>query len=97
MVKMEDPYDLKDRFKKITNSKTQSSTLRFEIVNLGSNEKPQNINRGLELTSQERLSFIRLLKTYKGVIAWDYENLKTYDTSISQHTIHMTSNEKLVQ
>lgn len=51
---MEDLYDLKDRFKKITNSNTQSSTLRFEVVNLGSNEKPQNINLGLNLTSQEK-------------------------------------------
>ena len=35
VVKMEDLYDLKDGFKKITNSKTQISTLRFEVVNLG--------------------------------------------------------------
>jgi len=35
VVKMEDLYDLKDRFKNITNSKAQSSTLRFEVVNLG--------------------------------------------------------------
>ena len=73
---MEDIYDLKDRFKKSTNSKTQSYTLRFEVVNLGSNEKPQNVNLGLGLSSEERISFIRLLKTYKGVFAWDYANLK---------------------
>ena len=52
VVKMEDIYDLKDRFKKITNSKTQSSTLRVEVVNVGSNKKPQNINLGHDLTSQ---------------------------------------------
>ena len=30
IVKLEDLYDLKDRFKRVTNSKLQSSTLRFE-------------------------------------------------------------------
>ena len=69
IVKMEDIYDLKDRFKKVTNSKTQSSTLRFEVVNLGSTEKPQNVNLGLGLSSEETISFIRLFKTYKGVFA----------------------------
>lgn len=34
VVNVEDLYDLKDRFKKITNSKTQSSTMRFEVINL---------------------------------------------------------------
>ena len=66
---MEDIYDLYDKFKKITNSKTQSSTLIFEVVNLGSTEKPKNVNLGLGLSSEERISFIRLLKTYKYIFA----------------------------
>lgn len=94
---MEYLYDLKDRFKKSTNSKTHCSTLRFELVNLGSNEKPQNVNLGLSLSSEEIISFMRLLKTYKGIFSCDYADLKTYDASIIQHTITMTSNEKPVQ
>ena len=35
MVKIEDVYDIKDRFKRVINSKLQSSTLRFELINLG--------------------------------------------------------------
>jgi len=35
VVKVEDLYDLKDRFKRSTNSKLQSSTLNYELVNLG--------------------------------------------------------------
>jgi Mg2+ and Co2+ transporter CorA len=97
VVKLEDLYDIKDRFKKVTNAKLQSSTLRFELVNLGTEAKPQNVNLGLELTSEERFSFIRLLNKYKNVFAWNYEDLKTYDTSIIQHTIPMISDEKPVQ
>ena len=40
VVKIEDLYDLKDRFKRVTNSKTQSSTLRFELLNIGTDDKP---------------------------------------------------------
>jgi len=97
MVKLEDLYDLKDRFKKPTNSKLQSSTLSFELVNLGTDLKPQNINLYLGLTPDERLAFIHLLERYKNVFSWNYEDLKTYDTSIIQHTIPMISNENPVQ
>lgn len=97
VVKLEDLYDIKDRFKQVTNSKLQSSTLRFELINLGTEAKPQNINLRLGLTSEEIFSFIRLLNRYKNVFSWNYVDLKTYDTSITQHTIPMMSEEKLVQ
>lgn len=96
VVKLEDLYDIKDMFKQVTNSKLQSSTLRFEFINLGTESKPKNINLGLVLTLEERFSFIKLLNRYKNVYAWNYDDLKTYDTSIIQHTIPMTSKEKPV-
>lgn len=60
MVKLEDLYDLKDIFKKVINSKLQSLTLTFELVNLGTNIKPQNINLELGLSPDERLASIHL-------------------------------------
>jgi len=59
--------------------------------------KPQNINLGLGLTSKEKSAFYRLLRQYKSVFAWNYNDLKTYDTSIIQHIIPMISDEKPVQ
>ena len=81
----------------MTNSKIQSSTLKFELINLGTSEKPQNINLGLGLRYEERISFIKLFKKYKDIFAWDYLDLKTYDTSIIQHTIPMISDDKPIQ
>ena len=89
MVKLEDLYDLKDIFKRVTNSKLQSSTLRFELINLGIDLKPQNINLGLGISSEEILSFIHLFKKYKDFFAWIYVDLKTFNSSIIQHTIPM--------
>src|SRR5699024_7378000 len=97
VVKLQDLYDLKDKFKKPTNPKLQSSTLRFELVNLGIDLKPQNINLGLGITSDEKSAFIHFLKKYKNVFAWNYKDRKTYDTSIIQHIIPMISDGKLVQ
>ena len=97
VVKLEDLYDLKDWFKRSTNSKLQSSTLNYELVNLGTDTKPQNINLGLGLAPEEKLAYIRLLRQYKSVFAWNYDELKTYDTSIIQHTIPMIDDEKPIQ
>lgn len=40
VFKLENLYDIKDRFRKVTNAKLQSSTLNFKLVNLGSDSKP---------------------------------------------------------
>lgn len=69
VVKLEDLYDLKDWFKRSTKSKHQSTTLNYELVNLGTDIKPQNINLGLGLAPEERLAYVRLLKQYKSVFS----------------------------
>ena len=71
--------------------------MNYKLVNLGIDAKPQNINLGLGLAPEEKLSYIRLLKQYKSVFAWNYDELKTYYTSIIQHTIPMINDEKTVQ
>eukprot|EP00253_Pinus_taeda_P011398 PITA_11398 len=97
VVKLEDLYDLKSRFKRSTNSKLYSSTLNYESVNLGTDDKPKNINLGHGLAPEEKQAYICLLRQYKNVFAWNYDELKTYNTSIIQHSIPMIDNEKPVQ
>ena len=71
VVKIEDLYDIKGRFKNFTNAKIQSPTLKFELVNLGTEAKPKNVNLGLELRSEELFAFIKLLNKYKNVFSWN--------------------------
>jgi hypothetical protein len=94
VVKLEDLYDIKDRFKPVINAKLQSSTLRFESINLGTDHAPQNINLGLGLSLEEKEAFIKLLRKNKQVFAWKYDDLRTYDTSIIEHTIPMLPDQK---
>jgi len=50
VVKLEEFYDLHDRYKTTTNCKTHNSSMKFEIINLGTKENPKNINQGLGCT-----------------------------------------------
>ena len=65
--------------------------MSVELINLGTNQIPQNVNLGLGCSPFERASFINLLKQYKDVFAWSYDDLKTFDTSVIQHTILVLS------
>jgi hypothetical protein len=47
IVRLEKFYDLQDKFKKSINCKTNSSSLSYEKVSLGTNDNPQCINLGL--------------------------------------------------
>jgi ribonuclease HI len=89
VVRLEKFYDFEDKFKKTVNCKTNSSSLTYEKVNLGTNENPQFINLGLGCSKQEKVAFIKLFKEFKDVFAWTYEDLKTFDPNIIQHVIPM--------
>ena len=53
VVRMEHLYDLHDKFKRVTNYKTNSSTMQYELINLSSEEDPKNVNLGLGCTPDE--------------------------------------------
>jgi hypothetical protein len=55
-------YDLHDKFRGVVNCKTNSSSLLYETVNLGTQDNPQDINLGKGCSEQERYPFIKLFK-----------------------------------
>jgi hypothetical protein len=62
VIRLEKFYDLHDKFRGVVNCKTNSSSLQYETVNLGTQDNPQNINLGKGCTQQERYAFIKLFK-----------------------------------
>ena len=52
---------------------------------MGTEAEPRYVNLGKCCSPGERSKFISLLKQYKDVFAWTYEEIKTYDTNIIQH------------
>jgi hypothetical protein len=89
VVRLEKFYDLQDKFRGVFNCKTNSSSLIYETVNLGTRDNPQNINLGKGCSEQERSAFIKLFKEFKDVFSWMYDNLKSFDPNIIQHVIPM--------
>ena len=75
-------FDLDNKFRRPTNVKTHSSSLQFELINLGTKVKPRYVDLGKCCSPGERTKFISFFKQYKDVFAWTYEELKTYDTKI---------------
>ena len=55
--------------------------------NTGSQSHPKLINLSTKLTADQRSKFCSLIKEFGDVFAWEYSDLKTYDTNIIQHKI----------
>ena len=52
VINIEKFYDLQDKFKQTTNCKTQSSSLNYELVNLGTEQNPRFINLGVDCSDE---------------------------------------------
>ena len=64
-------FDLNKKFRRLVNVKTQSSSLQFELINLGSEIEPKYVNLGKCCSPGERNKFIGLFKQYKDVFSLD--------------------------
>ena len=90
-------FDLNEKFRRPANVKTHSSSLQFELINLGTETYPKYVNLGKCCSPAERDKFISFFNQYKDVFAWTYEDLKTCDTSIIQHVIPIKAGVKPYQ
>ena len=50
IVIMEHLYDFHDKFKRVKNCKMNNSTMQYEMINLGFEKDPKNVNLGLGYT-----------------------------------------------
>ena len=97
VVKLENLFDFQDRFKKPTNCKTNMSSMKYEVINLGTETNPQNVNLGECCSPSERAAYIKLFREFKDIFAWTYDDLKTFDTRIIQHSIPLKTDVKPYQ
>ena len=58
-----------------------------QSVNLGADDEPKMVQIGNTLTSSEKKALVTLLKEFKEVFAWLYEDMPEIDTNIVQHCI----------
>lgn len=61
---------------------------------MGTVDDVKNVFIGKVCKLEEKRGIIDVIHAYRDVIAWSYEDLKTYDTSIITHTIPLKPNSK---
>jgi ribonuclease HI len=68
-------------------STLQPQPEEVEDCNIGTVNNPKNLKLSRFLSIENKNKYTELLKRYKDVFAWSYEDLKTYDTSVIEHKI----------
>ena len=67
VLRLENFYDLQDKFKVVPNCKPISSCLKYETINLGRDSNPQSINLAADCTPLKKSTFIKLFKEYRHI------------------------------
>jgi len=78
MVSLENLYDLQNHFKGPFKTKTHSSILSHEQINIVTKQDPKFLNLGTWCTPQEQQDFIHLFKQYRDIFTSTYDDIKNY-------------------
>ena len=68
----------------------------LEEVNLGTSDTPKPVNIAKEMETAEKTAMIELLKEFRDVFTWSYEDMRGLDPKLYQHQIHLSKDGKSV-
>lgn len=89
LISLEKLFDKHDRYVK-EQQKTRTSFLgQYEKYNIGTEDNPTLVNSSNWCTDEEKEKFITLLHEYKDVLAYSYEDLKSFRPKEVQHDIRL--------
>jgi hypothetical protein len=76
--------------------KVRGSNVDVDLIecNLGIDENPKYVKLSISLSAKQRNEYIKPLKEFSDVFAWNYDDLQTYDTSIIEHKIPLKDDTK---
>ena len=84
-------FDRQDRHK---NKKESIKIGDYMEINIGTDKDPKLIKIGKDTSEKERNNLINLIKEYRDVLAFSYDELKDYREDVFQHTIPLTEEAK---
>jgi len=82
LVPLEKRFDHNDVVVKLEKKEEDSDVFQF---NVSSEQDPKYVNLASHLTDKQKANYGELLKEFADIFAWQYGDLKTYDTKIIQH------------
>ena len=88
---MESAFDNQDRI--ISNEKGDKLQ-ELEDINLGTTDSPKKVYIGKTLNPDIKRSLIDLLRRFRHVFAWSYDDLKAYRKDLFQHVIPLKEDVK---
>eukprot|EP00253_Pinus_taeda_P025957 PITA_25957 len=91
LIPLEELFDQDDVACKPTLQPTKKGV---EEVNIRTTANPKLVKLSKALPPKIKDKYISLLSSFADVFAWNYSDLKTYDTNIIQHTIPIKPNQK---
>jgi hypothetical protein len=92
VVSSERIFDRQDGHKQKDESKKKLCD--YLEVNIGTNEEPRLIKVGKTTPIDERNEIVKLLKEYRDVLAFSYDELKVYREDVIQHVIPLKEGTK---
>ena len=69
---------------------------QMEEVNLGTTDEARPVHITKEMTPDNKMAMITLLKEFRDVFAWSYEDMRRLDPQLYQHQIHLNKDAKPV-
>ena len=83
--------------KELKQGHVESLKEETQYVNLGTDDEPKMVQIGNTLTSSEKDTLVTLLKEFKELFAWSYEDMPRIDIDTVQHCIPTDPAIKLIK
>jgi hypothetical protein len=91
LVPLERLFDHNDVVVKLEKKEEDSDVFQFNVAN---EKNPKYVNLASHLTDKQKYEYGELLKKFSDIFAWQYSDLKTYNTDIIQHKIPLNKDTK---
>jgi ribonuclease HI len=91
LVPLERLFDNNDVAVKLQSAEKESEVFKY---NVASEQDPRHVNLASHLSDKEKDDYGKLLKEFSDIFAWQYDDLKTFDTEVIQHKIPLNKDTK---
>jgi ribonuclease HI len=91
LVPLERLFDKNDVAVKLQSGEKESDVLQYNVASV---QDPKHVNLASHLTEKQRADYGELLKEFAEIFAWQYDDLKTFDTEVIRHKIPLNKDTK---
>jgi ribonuclease HI len=91
LVSLESLFDNNDVAVKLQSGEKEVDVFQY---NVASEQDPKHVNLASHLSKKQKADYGELLREFADIFAWQYDDLKTFDTEVIQHKIPLNKDTK---